>query len=92
MVNDGAVAHLPLGVFVETPVLVDASGCRPLAMGDLPHGPAALCRRELDQAELAVEAAMSGERNAVLQAMLLAPVVDSVSAAEKTAQLQVTTA
>jgi alpha-galactosidase len=34
--------------------------------------------------ELTVEAAVSGDRNLILQAMLLDPVVDSVSAAEKT--------
>jgi alpha-galactosidase len=84
MVNEGAVGNLPRGVFVETPALVDASGCRPLAVGDLPTPLAALCRRDIDQAKVIVEAAMTGDRRAILQAMLLDPVVDSIAAAERT--------
>ena len=83
MLNDGTITNLPQDVFVETPAVVDASGVRPICMGALPRSLAAFCRRDVDQMELIVEAAVSGDRNRVLQAMLLDPVVDSVRNAER---------
>lgn len=83
MLNRGAIGNLPDDVFVEGPAAVDASGVRLLSIGDLPKPLAAFCRRDIDQMELIVEAAVKGDRNLVLQAMLLDPVVDSVSAAER---------
>ncbi len=83
MLNNGAITNLPADVFVETPAIVDgAAGVRQMHIGDLPKPLAAFCRRDIDQMELTVEAAVKGDRNLVLQAMLLDPVVDSVSAAE----------
>jgi alpha-galactosidase len=83
MLNNGAITNLPQDVFVETPAIVDASGVRPECIGDLPMPLAAFCRRDIDQMELTVEAAVKGDRNVVLQAMLLDPVVDSVAVAER---------
>ena len=84
LLNEGAIGNLPHGIFVETPGIVDASGIRLVQIGDLPGPLAALNRRDIDQMELIVEAAVSGDRNLVLQAMLLDPVVDNISAAEST--------
>jgi alpha-galactosidase len=81
-VNHGAVDTLPEGVFVETPAIVDGGGVQPIHV-DLPKPLAAFCRRDIDQMELIVEAGVTGSRRLALQAMLLDPVVDSVSAAEK---------
>lgn len=81
--NKGAIDNLPAGYFVETPAIVDASGVRLVSIGELPKPLAAFCRRDIDQAELTVEAAVTGDRRRVLQAMLLDPIVDSVSAAER---------
>jgi alpha-galactosidase len=83
MLNNGAITNLPQDVFIETPAVVDASGVRLECIGDLPKPLAAFCRRDIDQMELTVEAAVKGERNLVLQAMLLDPVVDSVAVAER---------
>jgi alpha-galactosidase len=83
MLNWGTIANLPADVFVETPAAVDSSGVHPLRIGDLPKPLAALCRRDVDQMEWTVEAAVKGDRNLVLQAMLLDPVVDSVRTAER---------
>lgn len=83
MLNCGTIANLPSDVFVETPAVVDASGVWPLRIGELPKPLAAFCRRDIDQMELTVEAAVKGDRNLVLQAMLLDPVVDSVRSAER---------
>jgi alpha-galactosidase len=56
---------------------------RLLSIGELPEPLAAFCRRDIDQMEIIVEAAVRGDRRLVLQAMLLDPVVDSVAAAER---------
>jgi len=82
MLNNGTIGNLPDDVFVETPAVVDASGVWPIRIGDLPKPLAAFNRRDIDQMELTVEAAVTGDRNKVLQAMLLDPVVDSISGAE----------
>jgi alpha-galactosidase len=83
MLNEGSIGNLPSDVFVETPAMVDSSGVHPARIGNLPKPLAAFCRRDIDQAELTVEAAVTGDRKLVLQAMLLDPVVDSVRTAEK---------
>jgi alpha-galactosidase len=83
MLNCGAITNLPQDVFVEAPAVVDASGIRMESIGDLPKPLAAFCRRDVDQMELTVEAGITGDRNLVLQAMLLDPVVDNVAVAER---------
>ncbi len=83
MLNQGTIENLPGEVFVESPAVVDASGVWPIRIGDLPKPLAAFNRRDIDQMELTVEAAVTGNRRKVLQAMLLDPVVDSVSSAER---------
>ena len=82
MINTGQINNLPRTVFVETPAVVDGGGIYPVSMGDLPGPLAAFCRRDIDQTELIVEAAVHGDRNLVLQAALLDPVAESVSQAE----------
>lgn len=74
---------MPSDYFVETPTVVDSSGVHPIRIGDLPDPLAALCRRNIEVGELTVEAAVKGDRNLVLQAMLLDPVVDSIKVAER---------
>ncbi len=82
MINTGQINNLPRTVFVETPAVVDGGGIYPVSMGDLPGPLAVFCRRDIDQTELIVEAAVHGDRNLVLQAALLDPVAESVSQAE----------
>jgi alpha-galactosidase len=83
MVNEGTINNLPQDIFVEVPASVDSSGIRPLQIGSLPKPLASFCRRDIDQMELIVEAAVKGDKNLVLQAMMLDPVVDSIKTAEK---------
>ena len=79
LLNDGAIPNLPADVFVEAPAVVDASGVRLEHIGSLPKALAAFNRRDIDQMELTVEAAVTGDRRILLQALLLDPVVDSVA-------------
>jgi len=83
MLSGGAIGNLPRDVFVEAPAVVDGSGIRLIHIGDLPAPLAASCRRDIEQMELTVEAAVRGDRRLALQAMLLDPVIDSVCTAER---------
>ena len=83
LINGGAVSHLPADVFAEAPAVVDSTGIY-LQQVALPKTLAAFNRRDVDQMELTVEAAVTGERNDILKAMLLDPTVESVRAAENT--------
>ena len=80
--NDGAVANLPQGAIVEVPALVDASGVTPLCMGDLPKGVVGLVQSLIVWEELSVDAALRGDKNLVLQAILAHPWVRSIQQAE----------
>jgi hypothetical protein len=50
--------HLPDGAIVEVPARVWASGPQGLCVGALPKGIASLCRRQIEIADLAVDAAV----------------------------------
>jgi len=51
-------------------------------VGDLPGPIAELCRRQVAVADLAVEAAVTGDRNKALQALLLDPMVTHIGQAQ----------
>jgi alpha-galactosidase len=83
LLNQGTIANLPDDVFVEAPATIDGAGIHMFGIGNLPKPLAAFLRRDIDQMEMIVEAAVKGDRRLVLQAMLLDPVVDSVANAER---------
>ncbi|MGE5528928.1 MAG: alpha-glucosidase/alpha-galactosidase [Patescibacteria group bacterium] len=79
--NGGCITNLPPAAVVEVPAVAGPGGLHGLAMGELPRGIAALCQNQVAVQELAVEAAVHGDREAALQALLLDPVVDGVDTA-----------
>ena len=79
--NQGHIANLPDGPIVEVPGLVSGAGVRGLCVGPLPEGIAILCRRQMELASLAVDAAVHGDRALALQALVLDPVVPGPEAA-----------
>jgi alpha-galactosidase len=79
--NCGAIPNLPDDAIVETPGIISALGIIPLRMPPLPEALAALLRKQVAVQELAVEAAVTGDRQTALQAMILDPVVDNLSVA-----------
>lgn len=83
VLNKCSIENLPADVFVEVPGMVDSAGIHPFSVGELPKPLAAFLRRDIDQMEMIVEAAVKGDRNLVLQAMLLDPVVDHIGNAER---------
>jgi len=79
--NEGQVANLIEGAVVETPALVDRGGVHPIHVGALQDGLAALCNIQTLVQELAVEAAVHGDEELALQAVLADPVVQDFKAA-----------
>lgn len=81
--DDGYVANLPRGAVVEVPGLADAAGLHPLHVGDVPETMAAIMRPQFTIHDLLTEAYRTHSRKLLLQALLLDPLVDSITRAEK---------
>jgi alpha-galactosidase len=81
--NRGAIQNLPYDCAVEVPIAVDGNGVHPLSVGKLPEALAGLLTSQSVVQKLSVEAAMRGSKQLALQALLVDPVVNSISAAEK---------
>lgn len=71
--NRGIISNLSPGLSVEVPVCVDRQGLRPQVIGELPVACAAVSRLLANQVELAVEAALTGDRDLVYAAVALDP-------------------
>lgn len=71
--NRGLITNLPEGACVEVPCLVTGAGVQPTAVGPLPPQLAALNRSCINVQELTVEAAVTGNVEAVHQAALVDP-------------------
>lgn len=80
--NTGLIPNLPDWAIVEVPAVVDASGVHGTYVGPLPEPIAAMCHTQIAVIDRLVEAAVHGDRQAALQALLLDPVVNGVSQAE----------
>ncbi len=76
------VPDLPPWAVVEALARADADGLHPIPSGELPAGIAATLRARLDQQELTVEAALTGDRGLALQALAADPLVPSLEQAE----------
>ncbi len=81
--DDGYITNLPRGAAVEVPGRADAAGIHPLHVGDVPETMAAIMRPQFTIHDLLTEAYRTHSRKLLLQAMLLDPLVDSISRAEK---------
>ena len=76
--NGGAVENLPADACVEVACAVDGNGARPLRYGELPAACAALNQVQIASQRLAVEAAMTGDRDLVHAAVALDPLTSAV--------------
>jgi alpha-galactosidase len=68
--NAGQASNLPPGAVLEGTTLVNGSGFHPLSFGELPPGISGILQRVIGVQELTVAAALSGDRQLVVQAML----------------------
>ncbi len=76
--NDGLIDNLPQGCCVEVPCLVDGNGVQPTKVGALPTQLAALNRTNVNVQELIVEAALTGDVEAIYHAVMLDPLTAAV--------------
>ncbi len=83
VVNNGALPGLPDWAIVEVPAVVSGSGITPLRMNPLPAGITAMLNQQVAIHDRVVEAAVHGDRQAALQALLLDPLITSYSVAEQ---------
>ena len=76
--NAGQVADLPPDVVVESMCVVDGDGARGRDAVTLPADPAAIVQRVSRTQECTVEAALTGDRALVLEAMRLDPLTSRI--------------
>ena len=76
--NRGYIPNLPDDAIVEVAGTVSAAGFAGETFPPLPAPIAEMCRRELALSELVVEAALNGDRDLALQAILLDPMVTDI--------------
>jgi alpha-galactosidase len=75
--NDGLITNLPYGC-CEVPCLVDGNGVQGVFVGDLPTQLAAINRTNINVQELAVEASLTGDKDAVHHAIMMDPLTAAV--------------
>jgi 6-phospho-beta-glucosidase len=73
--NNGAIPFLPSDASVETACIVNASGIRPLTFGSLPKSVWGLVSAVKNYESLTVEAAVTGDRDTALLALLAHPLI-----------------
>ena len=78
VINGGMVTNLPPDCCAEGPIYVDATGLHKTVVGDLPSQCAALNLTNINVQRLAVEAAISGDTERVVQACALDPLASAV--------------
>jgi alpha-galactosidase len=81
--NTGLITNLPDGCTVELPCYVDGSGISPAWVGELPMACAATCSVSIGVQEMAVEAALTGNRELVKLAVLHDPLTGAVCSTEE---------
>jgi alpha-galactosidase len=84
--NTGQVSNLPTDSILEAPAVADSFGLRALQQKPLSWGIAGILSKHLGWVETIVEAALTGSRQAFIQALLLEGSVSSVDCAVKLAE------
>lgn len=80
--NQGAISNLPTGGIVDVPAVVAGGMVRGVYVGELPPGAAEICRRQMTIHELLVRAVVEGDRNLLLQSLVLDPYVHTLTQAK----------
>jgi alpha-galactosidase len=76
--NTGLITNLPQNGVVEVGVVVDREGYTPTYFGALPEQVAALCRSNMAVFELTAQGVLSGDREAIIHAMMVDPLTAAV--------------
>jgi len=83
IVNHGTVPNLPDDAIVEVGSILGLHGARPVAVGALPFSVQGMVRCAYEFGKLTVDAALSGDRNIVLQAAMAHPAHRDIDVIEK---------
>jgi len=83
VLNKGLITNLPYDCVVEVPCMVDENGVHACYVGDLPPQLAALNRSNISVQELAVKAALTGDRRMAVQAVMLDPLTAAILTLDK---------
>ncbi|HIF97630.1 MAG TPA: alpha-glucosidase [Myxococcales bacterium] len=81
--NKGLLDCLPEFMVVEIPGWVDGNGVSGVRLENMPRGFSGLLANQVAIHDLSAQAIIDGSKDLVLQALLVDPIVDKVSAAEK---------
>lgn len=81
--NNGVVPNLPVDRIVEVSCTLGHAGALPIAPGPLPKGVETMIRAASDFGSLAVDAALSGDKRDVMQAVMAHPAHRDLDIAEK---------
>lgn len=81
--NRGLITNLTEGCSVEVPCLIDKQGIQPTHIGELPAQLAAIIHSNLGVQELTVNAAITGQREYIYQAVMMDPHTSSVLTLDK---------
>lgn len=81
--NKGQVSNLIQDAIVETPAIIQRGEVKPIEVGDMPEGLAALLNIQILVQSVAVEAGVTGNLEKAKQALLVDPVVEDNDAALK---------
>jgi alpha-galactosidase len=76
-VNNGLIPNLPASAAVEVPAVVNAEGMHGIGIGELPSGLAAVITRHALVQQLTAQAALTGSRELLRQAMTADPLLDA---------------
>jgi alpha-galactosidase len=80
--NGGAITSLPEDVAVEIPIVVEKDTISKIHIGKLPQSVRSLLSLQSGAQQMAVDAAVYGDKQMALQALLADPVINSTKAAE----------
>jgi alpha-galactosidase len=76
--NHDLIDNLPPGCCVEVPCLVDGNGIQAVKVGEIPPQLAALNQTNVNVQSLIVEAALTGDKEAIYHAVMLDPLTAAV--------------
>jgi len=79
--NKGAITNLPNDSIIESQFIVDRQGLTPIALGGIPKPFLGLTQHIINWQELTVDAALSGDKEMLYQALLACPYVHDMNAA-----------
>ncbi len=81
--NDDIITNLPSDLVVECPAIINNDGIHAIKLGEYPKGLAGLLRNQASVQDLAVETVLTKSKEIALQALLVDPLVNSATQAEK---------